>query len=531
MRLLIVGLITFLAVGRLPAQSDPIVVGSKNFTESAILGEILAQWIESETDLAVRRKLNLGGTLICWEALQKGEIDLYVDYTGTAWSAMLGREEPIVHPGQVYLDVVRSLREQHDVRWLEPLGLNNTYALAMVESRAEELGIRTISDLAEQASQLEGGFSIEFTERPDGLPGLLDVYGLDLSEARPIEHALAYEALLDGSIDVMDVYSTDGKLRRFDLRVLEDDRSFFPPYEASALVNGQTARDHPQLQGVLSELAFRIPDETARSLNFLVESEGDLVRDVARAFLEIEGLVEESSEIAEVRSRLRDLIAGRGPTSAESGRRSSFFGLLSQSWRDLMVLTGEHLLLTLLAVLFAALVAVPLGILILERPYLRELILGAAGVVQTIPSLALLAFMIPLFGLDPVSAVAALFLYAMLPILRNTYTGIVEVDPDLIDAARGMGMRPREILVRVQLPLASRTILAGVRTSAVISIGVATLAAFIGAGGLGEPIVNGLYLNDTNLILLGAIPAALLAVLADRGLASLETVVLPRGVS
>ena len=174
---------------------------------------------------------------------------------------------------------------------------------------------------------------------------------------------------------------------------------------------------------------------------------------------------------------------------------------------------------------------IPLGILITGKPRLRQITLGAAGVVQTIPSLALLAFMIPLLGLDVKAAIAALFLYAILPILRNTYTGITEVDEDLVDAARGMGMRPGQILRKVQLPLAMRTIMAGIRTSTVISIGVATLAAFIGAGGLGEPIVEGLYLNDTGLILTGAVPAALLAVFADIGLGRLELALQPRAQS
>ena len=194
-------------------------------------------------------------------------------------------------------------------------------------------------------------------------------------------------------------------------------------------------------------------------------------------------------------------------------------------------LTLQHLQLSGLAVLLAILLAVPLGIAASRLPLLRRLSLGAAGVIQTVPSLALLAFMIPLpgLGLGARSAIAALVLYAVLPILRNTYTGIVEVDPDLLEAAEGMGLRPRQILTRVQLPLAVRTIMAGVRTAAVISVGVATLAAFIGAGGLGEPIVTGLELNDTDLILSGAAPAALLAVLVDLALGLLERALAPRG--
>jgi osmoprotectant transport system permease protein len=258
-------------------------------------------------------------------------------------------------------------------------------------------------------------------------------------------------------------------------------------------------------------LAFRIPDDVAQQLNYQVEAEGRDVAAVAFDFLKREGLLgEEASD------------------RSGSRRRSGFFAMIVSRPGELLELGLQHVLLTLAAVALAALLAIPLGILITKRARLRQVVLGAAGILQTIPSLALLAFMIPLFGLNVNTAIAALFLYAILPILRNTYTGIAEVDPDLVDAARGMGMRPGQILRRVQLPLAMRTIMAGVRTSTVISIGVATLAAFIGAGGLGAPIVQGLYLNDTNLILFGAVPAALLAIAADWALGRVEIALQPR---
>ena len=199
---------------------------------------------------------------------------------------------------------------------------------------------------------------------------------------------------------------------------------------------------------------------------------------------------------------------------------------------ETMVLVGEHLWLTAIAVALAMLVAVPLGIALTRNESLATPVLGAVGVIQTIPSLALLAFMIPFpgLGLGARSAIAALFLYALLPIVRNTYTGIREVDGDLIEAGRGMGLTDRQILLKVELPLATRTIMAGLRTATVISIGIATLAAFIGAGGLGDPIVTGLQLNDSFLILSGAIPAAILALVVDFGLGRLERVLIPRGL-
>jgi osmoprotectant transport system permease protein len=179
--------------------------------------------------------------------------------------------------------------------------------------------------------------------------------------------------------------------------------------------------------------------------------------------------------------------------------------------------------------ILAIFLAVPVGIVLTRWTALAQPVMGAAGVIQTIPSLALLAFMIPIpgLGLGARSAIAALFVYALLPILRNTYTGIREIDPNLIEAAKGMGLHDRQILLRIELPLATRTIMAGIRTSAVISIGIATLAAFIGAGGLGDPIVTGLQLNDSRLILAGAIPAAVLAVIMDFLLGRVETVLAP----
>jgi osmoprotectant transport system permease protein len=495
-----------------PAQSEKVVIGSKNFTESAVLAEVMAQMLEAHTDLVVERRINLGGTMICWAALRAGEIDVYADYTGTGWAEILKEPDKITDPLRAFLHVERQYRQRFGIRWLQPFGLNNSYALAMTEARAAELGVSRISDLVEHRDVIRAGFSVEFGSREtDGYPGLSKAYGLELTSVRTLEHGLAYQAITSGEIDLIDAYSTDGKLLRYRLRVLEDDRQFFPPYNAAPLVRTDTLERHPEIEDVLLRLAFRIPDDVAQQLNYQVEAEGRDVAAVAFDFLKREGLLgEEASD--------------RGG----SRRRSGFFAMIVSRPGELLELGLQHVLLTLAAVALAALLAIPLGILITKRARLRQVVLGAAGILQTIPSLALLAFMIPLFGLNVNTAIAALFLYAILPILRNTYTGIAEVDPDLVDAARGMGMRPGQILRRVQLPLAMRTIMAGVRTSTVISIGVATLAAFIGAGGLGAPIVQGLYLNDTNLILFGAVPAALLAIAADWALGRVEIALQPR---
>ncbi len=507
---------TTATTGATSGSSGHIVIGSKNFTESRILGEMLTQLVQSRTHLTVEHRSGLGGTLVCFSALQSGQIDAYPDYTGTGWSIVLKKKEKISDRLRAFLEVQKEYRKRFDIEWLEPFGLNNTYALAMREDKAKALGVETISDLVAHEKDLKAGFSVEFMNREDGWPGLGPFYGLKLGDVRTLEHGLAYAAINDGSIDLVDAYSTDGKLLRFPLRVLKDDKGFFPPYNAAPIVRGATLRAHPELKEVMDALAFKISDKTMIQLNYEVEENGKGFREVAHDFLVKQHLLDASVSVG------KDVTGGRG----------SFPTFLASRWKETLRLVWQHLQLTLAAVLLAVFLAVPLGIVITRSKLGERVALGTAGVVQTIPSLALLAFMIaiPGLGLSVRSAIVALFLYAVLPILRNTHTGLNDVDPELLDAATGIGLTPRQILFRVQLPLATRTIMAGVRTATVISIGVATLAAFIGAGGLGEPIVTGLYLNDTWLILSGAIPAALLAVLADALLGRLEHWLTPRGI-
>lgn len=511
---------------------DTIRIGAKNFTESAVLAELMAQTIEAHTDLKVELRTGLGGTMICWAALKAGEIDIYAEYTGTGWMTILGQTSKVKDPLQAFFEVRKRCREEHDVHWLEPFGLNNTYALAMREATADELGVTRISDLLRHQRSVRAGFGFEFGSRNDGYPGLAAAYGLELANMRTVEHALAYEAIEAGSIDLMDAYSTDGKLLRFKLRVLVDDRQFFPPYNAAPMVRGATLAEHPELERALSMLAFQLHDLDAQALNYIVDAEGVSPKNAARAFLESEELIGGVSESA---AGARKAFAGVRKSPPTPGSvattRPGLLGLLSEKSGLVWSLLLQHLWLVLTAVFWATLVSVPLGIAITTRRRLRHVLLAVAGALQTVPSLALLVFMIPLLGMDRVAAMAALFLYALLPILRNTYTGVSGVSPDLVDSARGMGMRPVEILRRVQLPLALPTIMAGIRTSAVISIGVATLAAFIGAGGLGQLIVEGLYLNHTGLILLGAVPAAALAIATDQGLGWLQAKLRSPGAS
>lgn len=502
----------------LRAQADEdaprIAIGSKNFTENRLLAEIMAQLIEDRTDLVVERRTNLGGTKVVFAALRSGEIDLYPEYTGTGWAIHLGNEERVTDPLRAYVHVDREFRRRWELEWLEPFGFGNSYGLAMPRARAEELGITRISDLRGHAAELRAGFSHEFLDRADGWSGLRAAYDLELQEVRGMEHGLAYTAIASERIDLVDTWTTDGKLVRYPLRLLEDDRHFFPPYDCAPVARMGTLARHPELEGVLSRLAFRVPAERMQALNAAVEDEGRSFSAVAHDFLHAEGLVGEGAIVDDGTDRTLGTLAF----------------LWSQRGATLERIV-EHVVLTATAVALAILAGVPLGIWLTRHERWVGGVLGATGVIQTIPSLALLAFMIPIpgMGLGARSAVAALFLYALLPIVRNAYTGIKEVEPAVIDAARGMGLRDREILRLVELPLAVRTIMAGVRTSTVISIGVATLAAFIGAGGLGDPIITGLQLDDARLVLAGAVPAAGLALVVDALLARLEARLAPPG--
>lgn len=507
-RILCAFLTLAMALGLVPNSPGqrPLRVGAKNFTESGVLAELLAQQVEAQTDLTVERRLGLSGTKVCWGALVEGELDFYVDYTGTLWAEVLQRTEGITDPLKTFALVQQELRDRYDVEVLPPLGFDNTYRIIVRKELAERLSLRTTSDLLAHDGELRAGFSIEFMDRADGWPGLQRVYGLGFASTRGLEHGLAYEALVAGELDVMDAYATDGKLQRFAVRALVDDRQLFPPYQAVPLVRGETLRNHPELRKALAGFTYRITPERMQRVNLMVEEGRADFAGGARA-LRSEGAPDAAEQ--------------RGPD-----RRSLWFQLFRPLTLSLLL---QHVALTLAAVLVAGLIALPLGVLCARRPGLAQLSLQTAGVIQTIPSLALLALAvaIPGLGLSWTTALLALTLYGVLPILRNTVTGIREVDHKLVEAGRGLGLTDRQILREIELPLAIPTIMAGLRTATVVSVGVATLAAFIGAGGLGEHITKGLYLNNTGMLLAGAIPAALLALAADSALGWIEARVAP----
>ncbi|HEX6966521.1 MAG TPA: glycine betaine ABC transporter substrate-binding protein [Gemmatimonadaceae bacterium] len=496
-----------------PASAErPVVVASKPFGESYLLAEMFAQLLEAHGE-RVERRPGLGATEIAFAALRTDEIDVYPEYTGTGLLAIL-HERPVSDPRIVFDRVARTFQERYGVRWLPPLGFENNFAIAVRRETAERYHLRTLSDLAQASAQLVAGLTPDFIGRADGLPGLTRTYGIRFKTVRALLPAVKYQALASGAVDVIDAYSTDGLIARYHLVVLEDDRGFFPPYQAAALVSARLQRDNARAVATLTLLSDRLDAATMRRLNARIEVGGEPIARVAADELRALGLVSDGRTTA-------------APERAATERSPSFGAYLWGRRATLLSLTRRHLLLVALSLGAAIVVAVPLGLLLERARTSAQPVIRAIGLLQTIPGIALLAFMIPLLGIGVIPALVALFLYSLFPILQNTYAGVRDASPEAVDAARALGMTTGQILRLVRLPLAAPVIMAGIRTAAVIDVGTATLAAFIGAGGLGEPIVAGLALSDTRMILSGAIPAALLALIVDGVLGAVERLVTP----
>jgi osmoprotectant transport system permease protein len=492
------------------SQSRPIVVASKPFGESYLLAEIFAQLLEAR-GFKVDRRPGLGATEIAFQALRTDAIDVYPEYTGTGLLAILG-QRPSPDPRDVYRQVSREFRRRFGVRWLPPLGFQNTYAIAVRPETARRFHLATLSDLSRVANALRAGLTADFIGRADGLPGIQQAYGIRFREVRALLPAVKYQALAAGEVDVIDGYSTDGFIARYNLIILQDDRHFFPPYEAAALVSRDFSRDFPGGVAALTELSGLLTEADMRRLNRRVEVDGIPVARVAGGALLALGLMEPG---------------GHGGSLARERGISGTIPYLWSQRQTVGALTLRHLLLVGISLALAIACAVPLGLALERSRASAEPIIRSVGLLQTVPSIALLAFMIPLLGIGLIPALVALFLYSLYPILRNTYTGVRDAAPEAVAAAWALGMTPRQILHHVRLPLAAPVIMAGIRTAAVINVGTATLAAFIGAGGLGDLIATGLALSDTRMILSGALPAALLALLVDAGLGLCERALRP----
>ena len=467
----------------------PVVVASKGFTESVILGEMVTA-LAALTGANVEHKAQLGGTEVVFHALEAGAVDVYPEYTGTLTQEILRKEV-----------AGRSLEQAlaaHGLRRTQSLGFDNSYALAMTEARAAALGIARISDLTAHP-ELRLVFSNEVMSRADGWPGLRARYALP-QEARGMDHDLAYRALASGGVDVMDVYTTDAEIRAYHLRVLTDDRRFFPRYDAILVYRADLEARRPDVVASFERLAGRIDNAAMIALNARVKL--DHVNEASAA---------------------DDFLAAQIGFAGGTGTRQRVLASIAGR-------AAEHGALVGLSLLAAIAFAVPLGIVAARRPRVGRVVVGAAGLLQTVPSLALLVLLIPLLGIGSPPAIAALFLYGLLPIVRNTHAGLVGIPESLRLSARALGLPPRARLRLVELPLAMPLIVAGVKTSAVIAVGTATVGALVGAGGFGQPILTGIRLDDFGLILQGAVPAAVMAIGLEALLGAVERRVVPRGL-
>jgi osmoprotectant transport system permease protein len=477
------------------AERPTLRIASKAFTESVVLAEIAAD-LERAAGIEVEQRVGLGGSRVLWDALASGAIDAYPEYTGTLLDDIFPAADGAAPRDRAWLVAELATR---GIGMTEPLGFNNTYAIGMTAARARTVGAAAISDLRAHP-ELRFGFSNEFMSRHDGWPAVRQRYDLPQTNVQGLDHDLAYRALVSGAIDATDLYTTDAEIRRYDLVALRDDLQFFRRYDAVLLYRLDIAtRVGPAAVRALERLAGRLDAPTMVALNARAKLDRVPQAEVAADFL---------------RQRFGVVAASAAPSPA----------------RALLHRVGEHLFLVGISLLAAILVAIPLGIVAAKRPRLGQVVLAAVGVVQTLPTLALLVFMIPLFGIGAVPAIVALFVYGLLPIVRNVHAGLSGIPDGLRESAEALGLSPWARLRLIELPLASPLILAGIKSAAVINVGTATLGALIGAGGLGQPIFTGIRLDDMGLILQGAIPASLLALAVQFLFDLIERLIVPRGL-
>ena len=485
-----------LSFGQAP-DGPPFTVGSKSFTESVILGEIVTQ-LARQHGAETRHRSEFGGTRILFNALELGQIDAYPEYTGTITQEILAAQ------GIRTDDDLREALAARGLRMTGPLGFSNTYAVGVRPQTADELGLATVSDLRKHPD-LRLGFSNEFMDRGDGWPALRDRYRLPQTDVGGMDHDLALRALAEGVIDATDLYSTDAEIAYYGFRVLEDDLGHFPRYDAVVLYRADLEQRAPEVAAALESLAGTIDEARMIDMNQRVKIDRETEAAVAAAFLGV-----------------------AAPTAETFAQRQ-------------LRLLGEHLYLVVVSMILAIVVAVSLGIAAARHPRAGQVILAAVGIIFTVPALALLVLLMPvpwpreagrpdILGVGPETAIAALFLYSLLPIVRNTHAALTSIDPAIRETADALGLSARAKLLLIELPLASRTILAGIKIAAVINVGFATLGAIIKAGGYGQPILTGLRLDRTDLILEGAVPSAILAVLTVFLFELAERALVPRGL-
>jgi len=489
-----------------------LTLASKSFSESIILSEMLAIVLEENYDYKIKRQNNLGGTKVVFDALKVGDVDLYPDYTGTGYIMIL-KESGESDPNVVYDIVSKRFEKEFGITWSPSIGFNNTYALAVRADDERFKNISKISQIKKLSAELRMAAAHESLERKDGYLAFKSFYDLNFNNnnVKGMDAGLMYSAIRDKQTDIIMSYSTDGRIGAYKLKLLEDDKNFFPPYYASFLVKTKTLKKHPALIEVFDTFDHLINEQEMIEMNDLVDRAKQEPKLVARNFLIKKGIIQ--GELSKFQSQ------------------KGFFKYALSKKRYLFKIMKEHLILSFGALFIALLISIPTGVLLTRYHKLARYVFPIINTIQTIPSLALLGFLIPILGIGFAPAIIALFLYSLLPLIRNTYSGIDGVDANYIEASKGIGLTPMQILLKVEIPLAMPIILAGIRTATVIVIGTATLAALVGAGGLGDPIFRGVATVNSDLILLGALPSALLAIVADKFWEFLEKRLVSPGIS
>ena len=494
------------------SMREPIKIGSKVFSEALILGEMMAIILEKKLDQPVIRRLNLGGTKIVFDALINEDIDLYPEYTGTGYVFILKQASVIQDPEVIYNKVKKDYYEKYKVLWSPPIGFNNSYALVVRGDDPHFQEIQTLSQLPKDLSKFNFTAAHEYMERTDGYNAFKKFYQLQFDPDNVIgmDAGLMYGALKEEQVDMIMAYATDGRIEAYNLKAIKDDQNFFPPYWAAWNYKEKTLNKFPALKEAVEIFHNLITEKEMISMNAAVDEYKRSPRDVANDFLIKKGII-------------------KGVLSNKKVD-SSFINFAYKKRKYLLKITKDHIKLSALSLFLAILISLPTGIILTRYQKLSGPVFGVINTIQTIPSLALLGLLIPITGIGFTPALIALFLYSLLPLIRNTYAGIQGVDKNYIEASRGLGLTSFQILKTVEIPLALPVILAGVRTSSVIVIGTATLAALVGAGGLGEPIFRGVATINSQLIILGAIPSALLAIFVDKLLALTESRLISKGL-
>jgi osmoprotectant transport system permease protein len=508
--LLFITVILFSSLGESFAK-NPIVIGSKKFTESIILGEILSIILEEKYQETVVRKFGLGGTKIAFDALVNEDIHTYPEYTGTGY-VMILKQDGENDPKKVFNIVNQLFQKKWDIHWSPPIGFNNTYALAVKKDNPSFTSIHKLSQLQNAVDKYSYAAPYEFMERKDGHTRFSNFYQLNFNQKNIIsmEAGLMYSAINEKKVDMVIVYSTDGRIKASQLKLLKDDKSFFPPYFASFLSKNSYLKKNPNLEKAQNLIGDLISESEMVEMNDHVDR-----------------LKEDPYQIAKNFLIYKEIISG---VQRETKQKRNIFSYAWNKRNYLLQLLWQHVSISFMALSLGCLFSLPCGILVTRYKKLSKIIFPIINTIQTIPSVALLGFMIPLLGIGFLPTIIALFLYSLLPIIRNTYTGIKSVDKSYLESAKGIGLSHFQILLKIEIPLALPFILSGVRTAAVIVIGTATLAALIGAGGFGDPIFRGVSTINSNLILIGAIPSALLAIVVDKLLASLENILVSKGL-